>query len=400
MFHDRGSPDRCRWIFCDYTSHMNTPLSILQTPTSPDIIDLGLGDPPTSLLPLDLIRESAQNRLSQDDNLFLQYGVEQGDGYFRLALADFLTKGYGFKVQSENLFITNGISKGLDLICTLFTQAGDTIFVEEPTYFLALKIFDDHRLKVVSIETDENGLIVEALQKKLIDHKPKLLYTIPIHQNPSGRTLTQERRMRLVELSQKFDFLILADEVYQLLNYSGKPPTSFGAYTEIENVISLGSFSKILAPGLRLGWLQAHPNKINRLVTCGLLDSGGGLNPFTSAIVRGVIESGGLERHIKKLIEIYLARLNFMNLSLQEHLSQMRYSIPQGGYFFWVRLPDEVDASELRQKAKAFKVDIRQGTLFSSQNGLKNYMRLCFVFQSEEEIEEGIVRLKVCLYDR
>ena len=376
---------------------MNTHLSIVQTPTSPDVIDLGLGDPPTSLLPLDLIRDSAQAQLSQEDNSFLQYGAEQGNGFFRLALANFLTKNYGFDVQAGNLFVTNGISKALDLICTLFTLAGNVIFVEEPTYFLALKIFADHRLQVIPIETDENGLIIESLQEKLMVYKPRFLYTIPIHQNPSGRTLTQERRTRLVELSQQFDFMILADEVYQLLSYNGQPPTSFGAYTDVENVISLGSFSKVLAPGLRLGWLQAHPNKINRLVTCGLLDSGGGLNPFTSAIVQGVVESGDLEKHINSLIEVYRARLNFMDLSLRKHLPQVTYSTPQGGYFFWVRLPDDMNASELRRKAEDFKVDIRQGALFSSRNGLKNYMRLCFVFYEQDKIEEGILRLKECI---
>ena len=378
---------------------MNTSLSVVQTPILSDIIDLGLGDPPTSLLPLDLIRESAQTQFSQNDNSFLQYGAEQGDGYFRLALANFLIPHYGFNIQSESLFITNGISKGLDLICTLFTQAGDTIFVEEPTYFLALKIFADHRLQVIPIETDEGGLVLESLEEKLKKHSPKFLYTIPTHQNPSGRTLTETRRTRLVELSHQFDFLILADEVYQLLSYTEKPPTSFGAYIENENVISLGSFSKILAPGLRLGWLHAHPNKIKRLVTCGLLDSGGGLNPFTSAIVRGVIESGNLERHINRLIEVYRTRLNFMDSSLRKHLPQVAYSIPQGGYFFWAKLPEGMDASDFRRKAKDFKVDIRQGALFSSQNGLKDYMRLCFVFHEEDKIEEGILRLKECLRD-
>ena len=376
---------------------MNTPLSIIQTQTPPDVIDLGLGDPPPSLLPLDLIRKSAQVQLSQNDNSFLQYGAEQGDGYFRLAVANFLTKGYGFDIQPESLFVTNGISKAMDLICTLFTQAGDTIFVEEPTYFLALKIFADHRLQVVPIETDEDGLIIESLQEKLTIYKPRFLYTIPTHQNPSGRMLTETRRTRLIELSQQFDFLILADEVYQLLSYNEKPPISFSAYIENENVIALGSFSKILAPGLRLGWLQAHPNKIKRLITCGLLDSGGGLNPFTSAIVRGVLESGDLEKHINKLIEVYRSRLAIMDSSLRKNLPELTYSIPHGGYFFWVRLPEDMDASELRTKTKAFKVDIRQGTLFSSQNGLKNYMRLCFAFHEETAIEEGILRLKECL---
>src|ERR1041384_4578108 len=120
---------------------MTTSFSIIQNLVPPDVIDLGLGDPSLSLLPLDLIREAAQWRLSQDDHSFLQYGAEQGDGYFRLALADFLSKGYGFTVKPGSIFVTSGISQALDLICTLFTTAGDTILVEEPTYFLALRIF-------------------------------------------------------------------------------------------------------------------------------------------------------------------------------------------------------------------------------------------------------------------
>jgi 2-aminoadipate transaminase len=376
---------------------MSNPLPIVQTQLPPGVIDLGLGNPPLSLLPFGMIRSAAQKAFSQNDNSFLQYGTEQGDGYFRLALSKFLSKGYGFQIAPENLFITTGISNGLDLLCSLFTEAGDTVFIEEPSYFLALRIFADHRLHVVPIEMDEEGLILESLEEKLAKYKPKFLYTIPVHQNPSGRTLTETRRARLIELSQQYDFLILADEVYQLLNYSGEPPKSFGAYTHVENVISLGSFSKILAPGLRLGWIQAHENVINRLITSGLLDSGGGLNPFTSAIIREVIESGDLERNVSRLIEIYRPRLALMDSLLREHLPNVTYSVPHGGYFFWIRLPEEIDAAELRNKAKAFKVDIRQGALFSSQNGLRNYMRLCFVFHEEKEIEEGIARLKRCM---
>jgi DNA-binding transcriptional MocR family regulator len=378
-------------------SAMATPISTIQSPIPPGVIDLGLGDPPFSLLPLDLIRAAAQSRLSQGDNSFLQYGAEQGDGYFRVALSDFLSKGYGFDVKPESLFVTNGVSKALDLICTLFTQAGDTVFVEEPSYFLALRIFADHHLNIVSIDTDQNGLVIEALEEKLTGFRPKFLYLIPTFHNPTGAMLSQERRGRLVELAQKHDFILVADEVYHLLSYTQKPPKSLAAYIEVENVISLGSFSKILAPGLRLGWLQAHPNKIKRFNTCGLLDSGGGLNPFTSAIVRGVIESGGLENNIKKLIEVYRSRLQVMNSCLREYLPHAKYNVPGGGYFFWLRCPEKTDAKELRRNAKNFKVDFRPGTLFSSRNGLKNYIRLCFVYYEEKEIQEGILRLKECL---
>ena len=372
-------------------------LPTFQNQPLPGVIDLGLGDPPLSLLPLALIRDSAQTHLLKNDVSFLQYGAEQGNGHFLFALAHFLTKSYGFEVQPENLFITSGISNALDLTCTLFTQAGDTIFVEEPSYFLALKIFADHRLNVIPIDTDENGLIPAALEEKLTVHHPRFLYLIPTFHNPSSATLTQGRREQLAQLAREHDFLIVADEVYHLLSYAGQPPKSFAAYTDAENILSLGSFSKILAPGLRLGWLQAHPKMIKRFTTCGLLDSGGGLNPFTSAIICDVLESGGLENNIHKLKETYRARSTVLDTALQQHLPELRYQTPQGGYFLWLRLPDHINASELRKKAVTFQVDFRPGTLFSSRNGLENYMRLCFIHYEEDRIKEGVLRLKECL---
>jgi DNA-binding transcriptional MocR family regulator len=385
------------WHDAIILSVMTSPFSTIQNLVPPDVIDLGLGDPSLSLLPLDLIREAAQPRLSQDDNSFLQYGAEQGDGHFRLALADFLSKGYGFDVKSESFFVTNGISNALDLICTLFTRAGDTIFVEEPTYFLALRIFEDHHLKVISIDTDQHGLVVESLEERLTEFHPKFLYLIPTFHNPTGATLPQDRRERLVQLAKEHDFILAADEVYHLLSYTQIPPKSFSASIDAENVISLGSFSKILAPGLRLGWLQAHPEKIRRFNTCGLLDSSGGLNPFTSAIVREVIRSGGLETNIHKLTNTYRSRLEVMNRALRKHLPNVQYSVPGGGYFFWLRLPEKTDARDLRKTAQSFKVDFRPGTLFSSRDGLKDQIRLCFVHYEEDKIEEGILRLMQCL---
>lgn len=374
---------------------MTLPITQSQIPS--DIIDLGAGEPNPSLFPIDMIRRAVDERFAQGDKSFLQYGAEQGDGYFRLALAKFLSQGYGTPTNPENIFVTAGISSALDLLCTLFTQAGDTIFVEETTYFVAPRIFADHHLNIVPIAIDENGLMIESLEENLKRFKPKFIYTIPIHHNPTGSTLTDARRARLIELSQQFDFLILADEVYQLLSYTDDPPKPFAAYTHIENIISLGSFSKILAPGLRLGWIQAHPQSIKRLVTSGLLDSGGGMNPFTSAIVRGVIESGDMEKNIQTLIETYHPRLQTMDSLLHQHIPNLTYTIPQGGYFFWLRFPKQINTMELRKQAQAFKVDFRQGTLFSCTGDSKNYIRLCFAHYDEGHIEEGLLRLKQCL---
>lgn len=370
-------------------------LQTVQIQVPENFIDLGRGDPGLNLLPLDMLQSAAQNRLSQNDKEFLQYGTEKGDGYFRVAFANFLSKKYNFAVDIESLFITSGISGGLDLICTLLTKPGDTIFVEEPSYFLALKIFADHGLKVASIRTDEHGLVVDDLVQALKHSTPKFVYVIPTFQNPGGRTLTQERRKQLVALAQEHNFLVLADEVYQFLNYTQTPPNSLASFVDSEHVISLGSFSKILAPGLRLGWLQTHPTVMNQLTNSGLLDSGGGMNPFTSTIVRDVIETGNLEKNITNLNNIFASRIKAMDVALRQHLPQAEFVTPHGGYFFWVKIPS-VDMVELRKKAKENLVDIRQGTLFSSQNKMNDFMRLSISYYDEHKLEEGILRLKKC----
>lgn len=374
---------------------MTTPLQIVQTLIPPGVIDLGAGEPQLELLPLDMLRDAAAHRLGVGDRDFLQYGLEQGDGTFRVALAGFLSTRFGFPVSHDDLFTTAGISSALALLCTLFTKPGDTIFIEEPSYFLALRIFTDYGLRVVSIRTDEAGLVIEDLIHALNVSKPKFLYIVPTFQNPSGHTLSQERREQLVELAKKHDFLILADEVYQFLSYTQTPPKSFGAYIDSEHVISLGSFSKILSPGLRLGWLQTHPSIMQKIITCGMLDSGGGMNPFTSAIVRSLIENGGLDKNISSLQNVFGKRVQAMSESLRKHIPQAQFTEPQGGYFFWLHVPG-MDAKELRKKAQAYKADLRPGILFSSQNGLNEYFRLSVSYYDVDRIEEGILRLKAC----
>lgn len=378
---------------------MNIKMQTAQIQVSENFIDLGRGDPAFNLLPLEMLHSAAQNRLSQGDNEFLQYGTEKGDGYFRVAFANFLSKKYNFTVDIESLFITSGISAGLDLLCTLFTKPEDTIFVEEPSYFLALKIFSDHGLKVVSIQTDEQGLVIDDLILKLKKSKPKFVYVIPTFQNPAGRTLTQERREQLVSLAKEHDFLIFADEVYQFLNYTQEPPNSLASFVDSEHVISLGSFSKILAPGLRLGWLQTHASLMQKISSAGVLDSGGGMNPFTSTIVRHVIESDNLEKNIQSLKQTFAQRIKIMDACLRKYIPSAEFSKPHGGYFFWVRIPN-VDMGELRKKAGDHQVGLRQGALFSSNNSLKDYMRLSISFYDENKLEEGIVRLANSIADK
>lgn len=387
----KNPPDHPKGLMSEpYITQINIPA---------DFIDLGMGNPDLDLLPMKMLQKSAESFFLKGDARYLQYGLEQGDGYFRRSLAEFLSKVYGGEVDPDMLFVTAGASSALDLLCTLFTRPGDTIFVEEPSYFLALRIFSDHELRAIPISMDDDGLNIEELDEKLAEHQPKFLYTIPAFQNPSGITLSPARRDLLVERARQHNFLVLADEAYQFLPLAQMLPRSFAEFTrEVEQVISINSFSKILAPGLRLGWIQAHNKLVQRLTGSGLLESGGGMNPYTSALVRGLIESGELEGNITNLRTEYRARLKAVDSALRSYLPSAEYKLPDGGFFFWVRLPG-IHAAGLRSQAQDYQVDFRQGLLFSSRSGLEDYIRLSFCFYKPDEIEEGIKRLGTCAED-
>jgi DNA-binding transcriptional MocR family regulator len=362
----------------------------------PDRIDLSIGQPGTSLLPLAAMAQAAQHCLSQGNSYLLAYGAERGNWYFHNALAGFLSEQYKLSLNPDHFFTTTGISQGLDFICSLFTRPGDTIFIEKPTYSLALGIFADHRLNVVGLPMDEDGLIIESLEEELAHQTPVFVYTIPTFHNPTGHTLSAARREKLVQLSRKYNFLIVADEVYQLLAYTGMPPAPMAKYTQAATVLSLGSFSKILAPGLRLGWIQTHPDLMKRLTTTGLINSGGGLNPFTSAIVQSAIELGLQEKQLSHLKKAYLQRKNALNSALRENLSDsdsVSFVESDGGFFTWLQLPQQVDAEKLLPEAHKHDVSFAPGSFFSPRRDLKNYLRLSFAYYEESELVEGAKRL-------
>lgn len=369
-------------------------LRTTQADISPGMIDLAIGHPSPSLLPVDLIRRAAGERLAGDFTPYLQYGYEPGDGYFRQELASFLKRRYQVPVSAEQLFVSGGVSQALDLLCTVYTKPGDLVFVEEPTYFLALRIFADHGLKAVALPTDEHGLVVEALAEALKTRRPAFLYTIPTYQNPSGATLPRERRRRIVELSHERGFLIVADEVYHLLSYGDPPPPPLSAFVEEETVVSLGSFSKILAPGLRLGWIHAAWKLLQPLAECGFLDSGGGVNPFTSAVVRGALEAGMQDEHLQRLHEEYGRRLRTLNEVLERRMGDRVYfERPSGGFFFWLRLRDGRNAGVLLDAAVRHKTRFVPGSAFSAGDGMNDRLRLSFSYHPPETLVEGVERL-------
>ncbi len=358
-------------------------------------INFGVGQPSTDLLPLDLVKMATEAFLQAAHPLDLNYGILQGDQRFRDSLAAFLTENYGKTVDADCLFLSGGSSQALDLVCAHMAKPGDTIIVEEPCYFLAFQIFLDHGLNIVSVPVDGDGLDLNALEETLIRIKPTLLYTIPSYQNPSGQTMSATRRKRLVELSQENGFLILADEVYQLLSYHDSAPDALGTLSEGGTVLSIGSFSKILAPGLRLGWIQTSNKGVKRLTNIGAINSGGSLNHFTSHIVRHAIDLGLQQTHLEHLRKTYRGRVEAMDAALKEYLSDhATWTRPGGGYFFWLKLNRDINAQELQDEAKEMKVGFLPGELFSSSRSMKHYIRLSFAYYNEEDIRVGIARIK------
>jgi DNA-binding transcriptional MocR family regulator len=358
------------------------------------MIDLGIGQPSPRLLPAEAIARAAADCSRRPDRLLLAYGAEQGDAGFRTALARFLEGLYAMPVDPAGLLVTNGASQGLDLICTLFSRAGDAILVEEPTYFLARKIFADHRLKPVALPMDSDGLRIDAVEEELKRSRPAFLYTIPTYHNPTSVCLSVSRRGQLAELSRRNDFLVVADEVYHPLAYTAVPPPPLASHCMSARILSLGSFSKILAPGLRLGWLQAAPETVARIVQCGLLDSGGGVNPFTSGVVRSALELGLVEENLRLLKDTYSRRVQAMCAALRRRLPEsVRFTDPAGGFFIWLALPEGVDTGGLLANAIARNVEFMPGIRFSSRGGLKNFLRLSFAYYEMPELLEGVERL-------
>ncbi|MGV3710737.1 MAG: PLP-dependent aminotransferase family protein [Gemmatimonas sp.] len=367
------------------TTHANVPEGV---------IDFGVGQPTLAELPLDALRRASDHALSQGNTAILQYGADHGDGYFRQSLAGFLSRRYKTDVSLDSVLVTAGASQALDLICTRLTKPGDTIFVEEPTYFLALLIFRDHGLNVVGIPVDEHGLRVDALERALQRHRPVLLYTIPTFQNPSAVTMSAERREQLVALAKAHDFVIVADEVYHLLDFNVALPKPLAAHLDSGHVLSLGSFSKICAPGLRLGWIQGGAKLIDQVVAAGLIESGGGLNPFTSAVMRSMIELGLQDACLDHFRSLYQNRSAALCSALREQIPTARFTEPAGGFFVWLELPNGLVVADIAAKAKEIGVGFQAGTKFGRSEAMAHYIRLSFAHYEHDKLVEGVSRLR------
>jgi DNA-binding transcriptional MocR family regulator len=376
-----------------------TVLPDIQLVLRPGIVEMQWGNPDPALLPVDDIARATDLALRRDGPRALAYGAEQGPRRLLEPLAAWLAGQEGRAISPADIFVTGGVSQGLDLLCTLLTRPGDAILVQSPVYHLALRIFADHGLELVPVASDDLGLrvddlaaVLEALPRE--GRTARFLYLVPTFCNPTGISLAAERRAALARLAEAHGLTILEDDVYRELWYDSSPPAPLQSSAEAGTVIRLGSFSKILAPGLRLGWLIAAPKTVARCVNSGLLDSGGGVNHFTAHAAAAYLDLGLMNGHIERLRTTYRERRDALLEATARFLpTDCRWTVPGGGFFLWLQLPEGCDSSALLPFAEQAGVSYVPGTRFCTGGGGERHLRLSFSLLSAAELAEGARRL-------
>jgi len=317
------------------------------------------------------------------------YGTREGYAPLRRWLAERLT-GQGTSLSEEDLVILNGAQPGLDLVGKLFIEKGDGVVVGSPTYYNAIGLFRLYGAELLPVPIDEEGLIPEALEETLAGRAVKLLYCMPTFQNPTGVCMSRRRRETVLEIANRFGAVLLEDTFGADLRYRGEEEVALRGLPGGENVLHLGTFSKILFPGLRLGWLVAPPplrETINRLRRCTDLTAG----LFGQAAVHRFCERGLLDRHLDRVREVNGRRLRALADSMEEHFpDEASWTRPDGGMSLWVTLPRDLDAVEILLDARREGVNFSPGPLFHVDGGGGNAFRLSFTLEKEDRIAEGV----------
>jgi DNA-binding transcriptional MocR family regulator len=296
--------------------------------------------------------------------------------------------------------VTGGNSDALDQISTHFTEPGDLVLVEAPTYHLAVRILRDHRLDIVPVPTDEEGLRVNALQEILAELKragknPKFLYTIPTFHNPTGANLSLARRRGLAKVAAAERLLIVEDDVYRELAYDGPALPSLWSLAPDGVVLRMGSFAKSLAPGVRLGWMTGKGEQIQKMATGGLRDSGGGVNHFAAMTIAVFCQEGMYDAQLDKLRAAYRERRDAMTEALTEELPQATFQKPGGGFFIWVTMPNGIDTQGTRVRAEEEGVGYIPGSRFFVEGGGDTALRVAFSLYPPDELRQAAQRLGV-----
>lgn len=374
---------------------------LLKLTEQPDVISFGGGLPAPEVFPVEQFHQACNYVLDNFGAQALQYSTTEGYRPLREMIARHTAR-YSVHVSPDNILITSGSQQALDFIGRVFLNRGDYIVVESPTYLGALQAWNAYGAQYISVPSDENGMIVDELEKAL-RVGPKFIYVLPNFQNPSGSTMSLERRRKLVQLADQYGVPIVEDDPYGQLRYDGEHIPSVvcldsqyrhendGVYSG--NVIYLSTFSKLLAPGLRLAWVIAPTDVIRRFV---MTKQAADLHTasFNQYVAYEVGKGGFLDEHVKTIRRVYKERRNVMLEMMDEMFPEgVRWTHPLGGMFLWGILPEDMDAAEVLKIAVERKVAFVPGAAFHPNGGGNNTMRLNFSYSSPDTIREGITRL-------
>lgn len=374
---------------------------LLKLTEKPDIISFGGGMPAPDVFPVEDFADACQRVLHDMGAQALQYGTTEGYLPLREMIARH-TRRYGINVTTDNILITSGSQQALDLLGKIFINRGDHILVESPTYMGALQAWSAYGAEYVAVPADENGMVTEALEEKLRSGV-KFIYALPNFQNPTGVTLSLERRHQLVELADRYGVPIIEDDPYGQLRYEGEHLPAVvvldGEYRGSPenpysgNVIYLSTFSKTLAPGIRLAWVIAPSEVIRKLVQA---KQGADLHTatFSQIVAYEVAKGGFLDRHVHMIRRIYKERRDVMLAAMDSYFPPgCDWTQPQGGLFLWGTLPEDMNSADVLKIAIEQKVAFVPGAPFYPCGGGHNTMRLNFSYATPEKIQEGILRL-------
>mgnify|MGYP001125292129 CR=1 FL=1 len=373
---------------------------LLKFTEEPDVISFAGGMPAPEVFPIEKTKEACIKVLKEKGAQSLQYSTTDGYVPLREMIARHSAR-YGIEVTAKNILITSGSQQALDLLGKIFINPGDHILVESPTYLGALQAWNAYQAEFIPVPFDKNGMVTDVLKKRL-RASAKFIYVLPNFQNPTGVTLSYERRLQLIELADKYGVPIIEDDPYGQLRYEGEnlpaiivldsqTRTQKACYSG--NVIYLSTFSKILAPGIRLAWVIAPLEIIQKLI---LAKQGADLHTatFNQFVAYEIGRGGFIDEHVKLIRRVYRERRDVMLNALQKYMPEdVHWTHPQGGLFLWVTLPEFIDSSELLTEALKMKVAFVPGKPFFTQGEGKSSMRLNFSNATPEKINDGIGRL-------
>ena len=363
---------------------------IFKVIAQPGMISFAGGNPSPDALPDRTVSELADYVIRQDGKRILQYGATEGYPPFVESLKIYVENMLGVSIPA--LLPVTGSTQAMDLLCKALLDPGDNVLVENPSFLGNLQCLKLYQANLIPVRSDDNGLLVEDLEEKIRQYHPKMLYTIPTFQNPTGKTLPEDRRQAVAKLAAQYGMIVAEDDPYRDLRYEGEALRSIKYYDDEGWVLFLGSFSKIISPGLRVGYIAGNPSVI-RKCTIGKQSTDVHTANLNQAIVDQYIRRGLLPDHIRAICAQYGEKMRHMQKCLSDFPEGVRFTRPQGGLFIWAELPDGTDTVQLLQKAVEQKVAYVPGTYFCADGGHMNTLRLNFSNSTLGQIEDGMNRL-------